>query len=94
MRLPDFTQFPPLNQLRELMAAELRIWSPFIHWDQFTPDEWKKLNTIGIDVNIEDVVPRRWYLGVQRTENRGVHPGSTDIDCSDEARWRISIPHS
>lgn len=57
MRLPDFTQFPPLNQLRELMAAELRIWSPFIHWDQFTPDEWKKLNTIGIDVNIEDVVP-------------------------------------
>jgi len=57
MRLPNFIGFTPLNELRNKMGAELIEWSPGFNWQGFNPDEWRRIQTIGLDVKLEEVIP-------------------------------------
>lgn len=55
MKLPDFLEFNIFNNLRYKMEAALIDWSPNSSWNRFNPDEWRRLNTVGLDVPLEDV---------------------------------------
>lgn len=57
MNLPDFTKFEQLNELRRQMGADLKPWSPFRQWSRFNPDEWRRLQSEGIEVQLSEVVP-------------------------------------
>lgn len=54
MKLPDFTQFEPLNELREKMGAELRDYGlPNPH--RLTTQEIKELGKSGIEIPLDKV---------------------------------------
>ena len=39
------------------MGAELKPWTPISTWETFNPDEWRRLQTLGIEVALEEVIP-------------------------------------
>lgn len=57
MKLPDFLNSKLLNTLRSRMGAELKLWSANREWSSFDPNEWRRLQTEGLDVPIEEVIP-------------------------------------
>lgn len=57
MKLPNFLRYERLTELRNKMGAELVSWSSMRRWSQFDPDEWRRLQSLGIEVPLEDVVP-------------------------------------
>jgi len=58
MRLPDFSQFAPLVNLRKLMGAELIIWKSQSNWRPFDSEEWRRLQNEGIDLpNLNEIIP-------------------------------------
>jgi len=57
MKLPDFSNFLPLNELRSSMGAKLILWSANREWSSFDPNEWRRLQREGLDVPIEEVIP-------------------------------------
>jgi len=57
MNLPDFLKYAPLNRLRQMMGAELKEWGLGLNWQGFDPEEWRRLQTTGVEVKLEDVVP-------------------------------------
>ena len=57
MNLPDFLKYTPLNNLRQMMGAELEEWALGLNWKGFDPEEWRRLQTRGIEVKLDEVVP-------------------------------------
>ena len=57
MNLPDFLKYAPLNRLRQMMGAELKEWGLGLNWQRFDPEEWRRLESEGLEVPLEDVIP-------------------------------------
>jgi hypothetical protein len=55
MKLPNFTQFEPLNNLRHLMGAELGKFTSAKSSPHLTPDEIDRLARIGIEIPLDQV---------------------------------------
>ncbi len=55
MKLPDFTQFEPLNALRRMMGAELGVFVPVTNPHRLTVEEIEQLARSGIEVPLDQV---------------------------------------
>jgi len=55
MKLPDFLQFAPLNNLRQLMGASLGTFVPVTNPNVLTAAELDQLSRSGIDIPLEEV---------------------------------------
>jgi len=57
MRLPNFANYKPLTTLVEKMGAEPVHWDASIPWQRFNAEEWRKLQSEGIVVELKEVIP-------------------------------------
>lgn len=55
MKLPDFIQFEPLNQLRQIMGAELGNFTPAKSQNRLTFEEIEQLSRSGIEIPLDQV---------------------------------------
>lgn len=56
MKLPDFSQFKPFNDIRKEMGAdELGEFSLSLNWEEISLEEVAKLEKEGIDVALKDI---------------------------------------
>ena len=59
MKLTDFLDFAPLNELREKMGVNHVItWQPEVYWQRLNANEWREIHRGGLDVNIEEIHPQ------------------------------------
>jgi len=55
MKLPDFTEFEPLNDVRRMMGAKLGTFIPAKNSPYLTPDEIERLARSGIEIPLDQV---------------------------------------
>ena len=59
MRLIDFLNFDPLNELRKQMGIDGFIeWNPLVDWKGINSEEWANLHWQGVDVPLEEIKPQ------------------------------------